>query len=521
MNTKLSALSSQLLAFIVVGLLWLTADGRQLSAALTVSNGPGVSNLTASAATLWANITSTNAPAVLHTNFIAHGSADAGTNLSSWAIIVTNTAAAFGKWSTTIALPSNSNHFYRAFARDTNGLVWASSTVAFTTPHGSIVTNFPYGTTHYVTIINTNTGTLTILYNGTEIGAGTGGGLSTNQVNNLIDSNLTANVFVRRDGAATNLTAAGSIVLDAALSNSNRLYSLLLTNHVSIVITNQAPGRYFFLELLQDAVGGHTSAWDSAILWENSQPLAITTNAYRASVVRLLGSAITNNTFTIASVNGTNYTFASVGGGGGGTALLFDGSQNYLAIPASSAFWLTNGFTVEFWANGPYSIGCQSGGSGFWALIYAVGESSFQVLTDTGDPYLNASVDTTGWHHWAFQYGTNGVLSMYRDGSLVGEPSGTGGLLNDCSDNEFRIGDIGGGANFVAGILDEVVLTSKVKYTGAFTPETCPTNWMETVGHWNLNDGSGVTAVDSSGNGHDGTLNGSPPPAWVTGECVP
>ncbi|MGD8787010.1 MAG: hypothetical protein PVJ60_06270, partial [Phycisphaerales bacterium] len=36
------------------------------------------------------------------------------------------------------------------------------------------------------------------------------------------------------------------------------------------------------------------------------------------------------------------------------------------------------------------------------------------------------------------------------------------------------------------------------------------------VGHWKLDDGSGTVAVDSSGNGNDGTLQGDP--QWVTGQ---
>ena len=35
------------------------------------------------------------------------------------------------------------------------------------------------------------------------------------------------------------------------------------------------------------------------------------------------------------------------------------------------------------------------------------------------------------------------------------------------------------------------------------------------IGHWTFDEGSGTTAADSSGNGHDGTLiNG---PLWTTG----
>lgn len=36
------------------------------------------------------------------------------------------------------------------------------------------------------------------------------------------------------------------------------------------------------------------------------------------------------------------------------------------------------------------------------------------------------------------------------------------------------------------------------------------------IGHWTFDEGSGMTAADSSGNGHDGTLmNG---PLWTTGQ---
>ena len=39
--------------------------------------------------------------------------------------------------------------------------------------------------------------------------------------------------------------------------------------------------------------------------------------------------------------------------------------------------------------------------------------------------------------------------------------------------------------------------------------------WANLVGHWKLDEGSGTTARDSSGNGYDGTLQGGP--QWVAG----
>ncbi len=38
------------------------------------------------------------------------------------------------------------------------------------------------------------------------------------------------------------------------------------------------------------------------------------------------------------------------------------------------------------------------------------------------------------------------------------------------------------------------------------------------VGHWKLDEGTGPTAIDSSGNGNDGTLIGAPGPSWTTGK---
>jgi len=37
------------------------------------------------------------------------------------------------------------------------------------------------------------------------------------------------------------------------------------------------------------------------------------------------------------------------------------------------------------------------------------------------------------------------------------------------------------------------------------------------VAWWELNEGSGTTVADASGNGYSGTLQGNPPPMWVRG----
>jgi len=44
--------------------------------------------------------------------------------------------------------------------------------------------------------------------------------------------------------------------------------------------------------------------------------------------------------------------------------------------------------------------------------------------------------------------------------------------------------------------------------------------YADLVGHWMLDEGSGTTAADSSGNGNDGTLLNNPDledPTWIVG----
>ena len=47
---------------------------------------------------------------------------------------------------------------------------------------------------------------------------------------------------------------------------------------------------------------------------------------------------------------------------------------------------------------------------------------------------------------------------------------------------------------------------------------TVPSNNLGLVGYWNLNDGSGASATDSSGNGNTGTLENMEAEDWVAGK---
>jgi hypothetical protein len=110
-------------------------------AALVVENG-GVSNILATSATLWSDITDTNDVSLLHTNYICWGKFNGGTVLTNWEHVITNTADLFGTWNTDIT-GTDPNSLYRmtSASEDTNGISWASSIAYWVT-----LANAPTGT---------------------------------------------------------------------------------------------------------------------------------------------------------------------------------------------------------------------------------------------------------------------------------------------------------------------------------------------------------------------------------------
>jgi hypothetical protein len=62
-------------------------------------------------------------------------------------------------------------------------------------------------------------------------------------------------------------------------------------------------------------------------------------------------------------------------------------------------------------------------------------------------------------------------------------------------------------------VIDEVRISSTVRYTGAFVPQTSFTPDATTQALWHFDTGRGLTAFDSSGNGNHGTINGA---TWTT-----
>ena len=116
------------------------------------------------------------------------------------------------------------------------------------------------------------------------------------------------------------------------------------------------------------------------------------------------------------------------------------------------------------------------------------------------------------WHEWTVTFDkASGALLIYEDSILV--KSGTASALSGASTN-FVIGH--SGSTYFDGSVDEVRV-----WNTPLAAAVIAGNWNRTflgsqaglVADWEFNEGQGSTASDGSGNGHDGTLEGSP--QWV------
>jgi hypothetical protein len=242
-----------------------------------------------------------------------------------------------------------------------------------------------------------------------------------------------------------------------------------------------------------------------------------------------MGGDVSSNALTVYQIldNGTSWLVQAEGvnyqTNNSAYALLFDGSQNYVSVPAfaNSAtttrtveWWAKStgaggGFYLGSWQNSPYEYN--------FLCVNNVGAGELYVQTSTGTVYLSPSPSEASdgsWHHYALVE-TNGAVTIFIDGSSRASATAS---LSMGGTADFEIGDIdtGGSGAAYSGTIDEVRMSKVARYTTTFTPATSFTVDSDTVGYWKFNEGSGGTAADATGI-HNGTLQGSPPPSWVRG----
>jgi hypothetical protein len=217
----------------------------------------------------------------------------------------------------------------------------------------------------------------------------------------------------------------------------------------------------------------------------------------------------------------------------GGSALDFDGSTGYVAVPDDPSLDITSEFTITAWVYlRTYTewASVVTKGGDFGPSDPALDENNYTIhqsganelgpegrLRFTasaaaypfGSPESNTQIPLNEWHHIAVTF-DGSVVKFYLDGSPDGETPLVGPL--NPNNDDLRIGvDPPGGDEYWNGMLDEIKIWNETlslsqiltSMHGSATPRA-----RSLVGFWRFNEGHDLTVRDRSRNHNDGVLNG-------------
>jgi hypothetical protein len=198
-------------------------------------------------------------------------------------------------------------------------------------------------------------------------------------------------------------------------------------------------------------------------------------------------------------------------------ALAFSGSD-LATVPYNYLFDFDDGdrFTIAWWAeytsgseatlikgdNETHEYGIQGGASRIAMVEQAIG-----VLASAEEAH-----PLEVWAQHAVVYDA-GTISFYLDG----EPNGSGsGTFGDARGSDLTLGNHPDGTDGLDGTLAELVIWSEARSAEEIADYAAGSTTAAALGglvaHWAMDEGSGPTASDSSGNGLDAEISGA---EWV------
>jgi Concanavalin A-like lectin/glucanases superfamily len=211
----------------------------------------------------------------------------------------------------------------------------------------------------------------------------------------------------------------------------------------------------------------------------------------------------------------------------------FIGTSTYVSLPASSLLNITDSISIEAWVKSNQwgftqadntilcKHGWSSGEGGYVLRAGTGGQLSFTIGADTGGVHLSwrevistTSLSLNTWHHVAGTFdGLN--VRIYINGVLTG----TNTLLypvNIASSVNYNanIGRLADAVQFETrywnGNIDEVRVwhrvLSQTEIAANMNNHIDTSTAIDLVGYWRMNDGTGTTAADWSGNNISGNI---------------
>lgn len=210
--------------------------------------------------------------------------------------------------------------------------------------------------------------------------------------------------------------------------------------------------------------------------------------------------------------------------------LSFDGSDDYVQLSNNSALNPTSSITVEAWikptgfgANSySNSIFCKhgwaSGNAGYVLRCGDNGKVSFNIATTNGswsEAITGSILSTNTWYHVAGVFDGDSI-KVYVNGTLEASTLYSGSM-NPSSTLAPRIGDLAyGGGRLYQGEIDEI------RVWGTDLSKAVLRDWMcrkvskkhpafsSLAGYWKMDETSGNSLNDYSGNSNTGTLVNGP-----------
>ena len=207
-------------------------------------------------------------------------------------------------------------------------------------------------------------------------------------------------------------------------------------------------------------------------------------------------------------------------------AIRLDGRDDHVRVGSAAALEVTDYFTVEAWILPQHDTYGVIAGKELEYLLarFPDGKIYFAVYNNApGWVWVATPVvaPLNQWTHiaWTFNYPTTQKIQFYKNGVLAHSLIGAGPVRNTAPPNdEFRVGGRLAGANYFAGVIDDVRIWNVER-----TAPQIQQNYNVTLsgvpaglkGHWRFEEGAGSTTADLA-SGNTATLTGA---AWTINGC--